>query len=451
MTAPAFEVQLDEIPAAFEGVIPSPICTVGDDGMPNVTYLSVVHRVDETHIALSRQFFRKTDENTLVNPYAQVSVFEPTTGRMFRLDVVYERTETEGALFEWMRTKLDAVAAHEGMTNIFRLKGTDVCRVEQCRMVPCDFPEPNPRRTVKITQLENICRRVGETDDLEQLFGVTLAACEELFGNGHAFVMLTDEACERLYTVESAGYPVSGAGSEVVIGEGLIGLAAARRQTVRLTHMSRDLSYSHAIRESSRHGKGTASPERVIPLPALTSIQSQLIVPMLAARELVGVICLQSHETGAFQAEDEAVVGILANQVALALTQLRQNPAAPAFAQTSSAAGPPIQVKHYSDDDSVFLDNEYLIKGVAGGILWRLLSQHQAEGREEFSNREIRLDQTLELPDIKDNLEARLILLRKRLDERCEAIRMEKTSRGRFKLVVSRPLSLVAMKGGGPL
>jgi adenylate cyclase len=451
MTAGSFDVPLEDIPTAFEGVIPSPICTVGGDGMPNVTYLSVVHRLDESHVALSRQFFRKTDENTIVNPYAQISVMEPETGRMFQLDLVYERTETDGPLFEWMRTKLDAVAAHEGMTNVFQLRGTDVCRVEQCRMVPCDYPEPTIRRTVKLTQLQNMCARVAEAEDLEHLLETTLASCEELFGNGHAFVMLTDASGGRLYTVDSAGYPTSGAGSEVMVGEGLIGLAAARKQTVRVTHMSRDLGYSQAIRKAAERTTGASARERVIPLPSITSTQSQLVVPMLVARRLVGVICLESHETGAFSGEDESVVGILAAQVAMAISQLQPGQPTGAALAAAPGAGPAIQVKHYADDDSVFLDNEYLIKGVAGGILWRLLSQYQQEGREEFSNREIRLDQSLELPDIKDNLEARLILLRKRLDERCEAIRMEKTSRGRFKLVVSRPLSLVAMKGGGPL
>lgn len=59
----------------------------------------------------------------------------------------------------------------------------------------------------------------------------------------------------------------------------------------------------------------------------------------------------------------------------------------------------------------------------------------------EFSNREIRLDQTLDLPDIKDNLEARLILLRKRLEERCNYLRIEKTAGGCFRLHVTRPLT----------
>src|SRR5262245_47316572 len=103
-------------------MIPAAICTVAEDGTPNVTYLSVVHRVDGNHVALSRQFFNKTDRNTVVNPFAQVLLVEPATGRSFVLDMVYERTDTDGALFERMRTTLDAVAAHEGMTNVFKLK-----------------------------------------------------------------------------------------------------------------------------------------------------------------------------------------------------------------------------------------------------------------------------------------------------------------------------------------
>ncbi|MBN8519595.1 MAG: hypothetical protein J0L71_17450, partial [Candidatus Accumulibacter sp.] len=43
---------------------------------------------------------------------------------------------------------------------------------------------------------------------------------------------------------------------------------------------------------------------------------------------------------------------------------------------------------------------------------------------------------------ITDNLDARLILLQRRLAERCSFIAIEKTGRGRFRLNVSRPLQL---------
>ena len=446
----AAEIRLEDIASCFEGVVPSSICTVGADGMPNVTFLSVVSRIDSDHVALSRQFFNKTDANTHANPYAAVSVIEPETGRQFRLDLVYERTETSGPLFERMATRLDAVAASEGMSNVFSLRGVDICRVEAVSAVPCDYPYGAPRHDVNLERIEAVSRRVSEAGDMDELFRATLAACDELLGFPHGFIMLLDESGDHLYTVASSGFPASGAGSELRLGDGIAGMAAARRQTVRVTQMARELSYSRAARDAALRDAGRVPVERVIPLPSLPSIQSQLVVPMLAYHRLAGIICLQSPNAGAFQAADECVVGILANQVAMAMAALgaAERPVAqPVEAATEKSA----QVKHFAEDDSVFIDNEYLIKGVAGGILWRLLSQYELEQRSEFSNKEIRLDQTLELPDIKDNLEARLILLRKRLEERCDFIRIEKTARGRFKIVVTRPLKLVQVAGGSPL
>ncbi len=449
MSADLTPIHLEDFPGAFEGVIPAAICTLADDGTPNVTYLSVVTRLDEEHVALSRQFFKKTDENTMVNPRAQVLLVEPETGRLISLDLLYERTETEGPIFEKMRTKLDAVAAHEGLTNVFRLKGTDICRVEASRLVPGCAAEPllAPRRDVKIARVEEFSAELAAAEDMEDVLSATLRACTELIGSPHVFVMLVDETGERLYTVASEGFPSSGTGSEVRIGEGLIGVAAARKQSVRVTHMARDLSYSHAAQQPVARDVGGL--ERVIPLPRLHGVQSQLVTPMLAHRQLVGMLCLQSEAPGAFQAPDECVASILANHVAMAMTALRGVEGA-AEAKAAIEARP-VEVKHYAEDDSVFLDNEYLIKGVAGGILWRLLRSHEEDGRTEFSNKEIRLDPSLDLPDIKDNLEARLILLRRRLTERCDYLRIEKVARGRFRLDVGRRLKLVQVEGGGPL
>jgi hypothetical protein len=89
------------------------------------------------------------------------------------------------------------------------------------------------------------------------------------------------------------------------------------------------------------------------------------------------------------------------------------------------------------------VDDAYLIKGIAGRILWKLLRIYDSEQRVQFTNREIRRDTSLQLPDIRDNLEARLILLRRRLADKSEVLRLVPDGRGRFRLDVRRRLVLV--------
>jgi adenylate cyclase len=51
------------------------------------------------------------------------------------------------------------------------------------------------------------------------------------------------------------------------------------------------------------------------------------------------------------------------------------------------------------------------------------------------------------LPDLSDNLEARLVLLQRRLAENSPQLRIEKTGRGRFRLQVERPVTLTEIGG----
>lgn len=84
-------------------------------------------------------------------------------------------------------------------------------------------------------------------------------------------------------------------------------------------------------------------------------------------------------------------------------------------------------MRHYDADDSVFFDDDYLIKGVAGAVQWKLLRDHAQGGRTEFTNRELRLAAAeIGLPDVGDNLEARLVLLTRRLVDRQASVRLEK-------------------------
>ena len=91
---------------------------------------------------------------------------------------------------------------------------------------------------------------------------------------------------------------------------------------------------------------------------------------------------------------------------------------------------------------STFLDDEYVIKGVAGRLLWKLPTEHGATGRTAHTNRETRLDPVLDMPSFKDNFESRLVLLKRRLEERESPIRIHRPGRGRFEVEVRAPLLL---------
>src|SRR6185436_16830777 len=138
------EVSLEAIRACLEGVIPSSICTAAPDGTPNVTYLSIVQYVDPEHVALSFQFFNKSRANIERNPRAQLLVVDPATIRQYRLDLLFERSEQSGPLFDRMNTRLTAIASLTGMSRVFRLRGADVYRVLACQEIPPGVDEPAP-------------------------------------------------------------------------------------------------------------------------------------------------------------------------------------------------------------------------------------------------------------------------------------------------------------------
>ena len=143
------DVDLRSIRASLQGVIPSPFGTCSADGMPNVTYLSLVAYLDAERVAISRQFLSKSKANLDENPYAQVIVVDPGSGEQHALDLRYLHTETDGEAFESMRANLDAVASQTGMGDVFRLRGADVYHVERVA--------PPRRRRPPSSRVRSIC------------------------------------------------------------------------------------------------------------------------------------------------------------------------------------------------------------------------------------------------------------------------------------------------------
>lgn len=445
-------LSLDDIRPCFEGAIPSMMATCDLDGVPNVAYLSQVDYVDAHHLALSFQFFNTTRRNVLANPQVEILVTHPYTSAMYRIRARYLHTQTEGPLFERMKARLSGIASHTGMSGVFRLRGSDLYRVESIVHVDKpDLPAPPVGRS-HLSALRRASERLSECADLDGLFETTLDVLRDEFDIRHAMLLMLDAARGQLYTVASRGYPNSGVGSEIAIGHGVIGVAARERTPVRISHLTAEYTYSRAVRENLLRGAVQAPPEREIPWPGLAEPHSQLAVPIVVACELLGVIFVESAEDLRFSYDDEDALVSLAAQIGRAVRQFQagaEDPdeggvalARPRPAGFEDAGQAPLTVRYYAADGSIFFGSDYVIKGVAGSILWKLLRDHVQHGRSDFTNRELRLDPQIRLPDVSDNLEARLVLLTRRLVERHAPVTIEKTGRGRFCLCVRRPLVL---------
>jgi adenylate cyclase len=444
---------LDDLRLCFEGAVPAVIATAAADGTPNVTYLSRVRYVDTDRIALSNQFFSKTVRNLAENPRASVLVIDPVTYHQFRLTLVYERTERRGPVFEQLRVDIETLAALEGAHGVFKLRAADIYRVTDIERIltaadrtgsaPAALERaPSPASATALAELSS---RLSRCPDLDTLVGVTVDGLATLFGYEHSMLLLVDEHGTTLYTIASRGYDEQGVGSEVVVGEGIVGMAAARCTPIRLGNLRQMAKYGHIVRKSF---KAEHRGPRDIPVPVLPEVQSRVAVPAMAFGQLVGVLVVESNEPVAFGGEDEALLVVIASLVANAIEAERTHERAETAqeARNVPAAPPPAapatRVRYFVADGSTFVDGDYLIKGVAGRILWALLNQYEQEGRREFTNREVRLDPSLELPEFRDNFESRLTLLKRRLEERNAPVRIEKTGRGRFEIVVDGPLRL---------
>ncbi|HEY8549668.1 MAG TPA: GAF domain-containing protein [Vicinamibacterales bacterium] len=459
-------IPLDSLAPCFQGLVPATLHTCSRDGIPNVALVSNVDYVDASHVALSYQFFNKSRRNIAENPDAFVRMFDPDTMQGYELRLRYVRSETSGPLFDTMALRIEAIASHSGLKGIFRLLAADVYEVLSVSEAIDEpgVPAASPARASQISDerftlrsLQELSARINRARTLEELLESMLEAIEDRFGFRHSMVLLAGEEPGRLVTVASRGYQDNGAGAEVGFGEGIVGMVAEARAPIRISGLMRELLYAHAVAKRAQ-AEGLCQDDRRIPLPGLLIPESQLGLPLLVRDDLLGVLCLESEEAYRFHERDRAYFEVVANYLAVAIQNMLLSereessaeaakpaavlPAALPLARPESGL-PRHEITYYRTDECIFVDGEYLIRSLPARLLWKILSTHRAEGRREFTNRELRLDRTLKLPEYKDNLESRLLLLRRRLEQKTPRIRLVPTGRGRFALDLACQVELV--------
>jgi adenylate cyclase len=458
---------LESLASCLQGLIPATLFTCSREGIPNAAFLSHVDYVDSSHVALSFQFFNKSKANILENPHALVRLIDPDTSRGWRLRLRYVRSETSGPVFERMALRIEAIASYSGLKGIFKLLAADIYEVLSITPVDDEPARPavaNAAATPPVDAvftmkaLQDLSQRIHRADSLERLLDSILEGIEESFGFNHSMILLpaTDEGV--LVTIASRGYPDTGIGAEVRTGEGIVGMVAEARKPIRISGLIRQMLYAYAVHKRAQE-QGLCATDHRIELPGLAAPDSQLGVPLLNRGELVGVLCIESELPYRFHEEDKASIELLGSYLAIAIhdmlrheraeamTDATATPSsrAPERARPARAAkmGRRREVAYYSADECVLVDGQYLIRSLPAKILWKLLNARQNEGRVEFTNRELRLDKSLNLPEWKDNLESRLLLLRRRLEQKCPDVRIVPKARGRFAVDVGCDVVLV--------
>lgn len=385
---------LADIRDCLDGSVPALVATGAPGSVPVVMQVPQVLYVDPRHVAVHGLCEAQADCVRSADARATVMVTHPETAASHRLYV-------EGM-------PADAGDRHPGGSQAPGGAGVGIYRVRRVERVAAGM---GPRRGVLAAVREIACR-IARSADHAALPEIVLEAIDMRLGMRHGLLLLSAPAPEqpRLAACRGMAPPATAA----LLGDAALGRAMRKWEPARA---------------GGPDGRG-----------------ERLAIPVVTGDALFGVLYVEARERTGFTHDDEDALVAICHALGLALKSwlVAHGGRSPVG---TIAPEKQLVVRRYARDNSIFIDGEYLIKGVAGAILWTLLKQYDDEGTVDFSNRILRREKALGLPGLVDNLEARLILLDRRLTERCDSLRMEKTGRGQFRLRVGRSLLFEEVMG----
>jgi phosphoserine phosphatase RsbU/P len=146
--------------------------------------------------------------------------------------------------------------------------------------------------------LLEVSRVTSETLDLDKLLENVASIIKNVIPYDLLAILLYSERARGLHIRYSIGHRDEVVRSLVIgLGEGITGVAAATRESVMIDDVQRDPRY----------------------LNALDAVRSELAVPMVARRKLVGVLDVQSTRLKAFTEQDRALLRLIAGRVATSI------------------------------------------------------------------------------------------------------------------------------------
>lgn len=186
----------------------------------------------------------------------------------------------------------------------------DLSKLEPSVLIGDADPVPSallvsyPEQAETLTLLYQVTRELTSILDREELLRRIAQHVKRLV-NYHVFtVMLWNEQRQLLEGVFAMHYENSiPAPFRVPLHQGITGIAAGERRTLRVSDVKKDPRYIQCGTEAE--------------------VRSELVVPLLLQDRLIGVLDLESTVTHAFTSDHESLLATLASYIAIALENAR--------------------------------------------------------------------------------------------------------------------------------
>jgi phosphoserine phosphatase RsbU/P len=201
--------------------------------------------------------------------------------------------------------------------------------------LPADLATDNPE---VLATLAEIGEQVNSSLDLDEVLARAAVLIKkhidyELFG-----VLMVDGDGIYLKHRFAIGYPPGLAENlKIPVGQGITGTAARTGHPVRVSDVSQDPRYINAIE----------------------SVRSELAVPLIFRAKIVGVLDIQSRHLDYFTRDQQNILAVLANRLAIAIENARL------FQQVRAQAETLLVLNEVSREISSILDVEELLRRAA--------------------------------------------------------------------------------------
>jgi sigma-B regulation protein RsbU (phosphoserine phosphatase) len=173
------------------------------------------------------------------------------------------------------------------------------------------------RRARQLTAISQVSQSVAAILELDRLFADVVELIQETFHYDHVAIFTVDAETEQITFRASTNSTIQAHGLDASLGEGIIGWVAQFGDPILANDVSMEPRFCFT--------------------DVLEQTRAELAVPLKVEKRIVGVLDVQSNETGTFGSEDLFVLQTLADQVAIAVEDARQYAARQEEAWTSTA------------------------------------------------------------------------------------------------------------------